>query len=316
MSTEKRTLEECLRAGRLLLTEAALLERLTKEFHLEMDPFIRHARLLYEASEPLAQLYHQYIAVARHYNRPILLMTPTRRVQSETLRLSAYADRPVIAEACSFLKEIRAGYPDFEDQIYVGGLLGCKGDAFAAGDGLDAEAAHAYHRVQVQQFSQAGVDFLFAGIMPEIGEAVGMARAMADSGIPYLISFSIRKNGCLLDGTPIAGAIEVIDRSVDRSPVGYMVNCVHPVNLRSALENAANAHHPAMRRFLGIQANASSLDPETLNQQTELQQEDFDEMVEVMQALRQRYHLQILGGCCGTDHHFLEKLAASMQSEP
>jgi S-methylmethionine-dependent homocysteine/selenocysteine methylase len=51
-------------------------------------------------------------------------------------------------------------------------------------------------------------DFLYAGIMPALPEAVGMAQAMADSGLPYIISFMIRQDGRLLDGSTSNKAFE------------------------------------------------------------------------------------------------------------
>lgn len=52
-------------------------------------------------------------------------------------------------------------------------------------------------------FLEAKVDFLYAGIMPALVEAIGMARAMENTGLPYIISFMIRSDGKLIDGTTI-----------------------------------------------------------------------------------------------------------------
>ncbi|NJO91665.1 MAG: hypothetical protein HC831_23905 [Chloroflexia bacterium] len=58
-----------------------------------------------------------------------------------------------------------------------------------------------------------------AGIMPEINEAIGLAKAMAETQLPYVISFMIRKDGRLLDGTLLFEAIEIIDKQVHPAPV-------------------------------------------------------------------------------------------------
>lgn len=61
---------------------------------------------------------------------------------------------------------------------------------------------------QAGLFCDAGVDFLYAGIMPALPEAAGMARAHgAKPGVPYIISFTIQKDGRLIDGTTIHDAI-------------------------------------------------------------------------------------------------------------
>lgn len=295
-----------------MLTEGALVERLKNELGLTMDPYVNHAGLIYDNPDALATFYKQYIAIAQRYDTPIMLMTPTRKVNLDTVSRSKYSGRSVIADACAYLNSIKDGYRDFSSKVFVGGLLGCKGDAYKPGEALGAEEAYRFHKVQVAEFAKGEVDYLFAGIMPAISEGIGMARAMAESGIPYIISFMVKKDGRLLDGTPIAEATEIIDREVDVLPVGYMANCIHPSNLIQALEQEVNANLRVSGRFLGIQANASSLEPDELNCCGVLQQEDFDEMVDKMLYLANEHQLKILGGCCGTDDVFIEKLAGRL----
>jgi S-methylmethionine-dependent homocysteine/selenocysteine methylase len=278
-----------------------------------MDPYVNHAGLIYDNPDALATFYRQYIAIAQRYDTPIMLMTPTRKVNLDSVSRSKYSGRSVITDACAYLNGIKDDYRDFSGKIFVGGLLGCKGDAYKPNEALGVEEAYRFHKVQVAEFAKGKVDYLFAGIMPAISEAIGMASAMAESGIPYIISFMVKKDGRLLDGTPIAEATEIIDREVDVLPVGYMANCIHPSNLIQALEQEVNAHLRVYGRFLGIQANASSLEPDELNCCGVLQQEDFDEMVDEMIYLANEHQLKILGGCCGTDDVFIEKLAIKIK---
>ena len=46
--------------------------------------------------------------------------------------------------------------------------------------------------------NEADVDFLYAGIMPVLSEAAGMARAMSETGLPYIISFTVQQNGSFI----------------------------------------------------------------------------------------------------------------------
>jgi S-methylmethionine-dependent homocysteine/selenocysteine methylase len=196
----------------------------------------------------------------------------------------------------------------------LGGFMGCKGDAYSSKDALGTEEARKFHQFQCHQFQKQSVDFLFAGIMPEIHEATGMALAMAETGIPYIISFMIRKDGCLLDGTSISDAIALIDDAVETPPVCYMTNCVHPANLRQALQSDRNYNRPELKRFKGIQANASALSPEELNNCGILKQDDFGAMINEMQNLYDTYKLKIFGGCCGTNDVFLNDLASVLEN--
>ena len=301
--------ESCFKNSRFILTEGAIVERLKSEFNIELDKHINHAGLIYPEPDTLASLYKQYIEIARQYDLPIMLMTPTRRVNVESLKLSKYNGRDVITDSCSYLNEIKNQYIGFSDKIFVGGLLGCKGDAYQAEDALDIETAYAFHKVQVAEYKRGKVDFLFAGIMPALSEAIGMAQAMTESEIPYIISFMIRKDGCLLDGTSIADAIKAIDTVVSPQPICYMSNCIHPLNLKLALENDINSNAKQLNRFLGIQANSSSLSPEELNNCGILKQENFEEMIDEISYLIEHFNFKIVGGCCGTNDTFIEKLA-------
>ncbi len=301
--------EHVFNTSSVILTEAAIVERLKQEYNSRLDPYINHAGLVYDEPKSLEALYRQYIATARDYHLPIMIMTPTRRVNYETLQQSGYAGRQVIPDCCAFLRGIKNEFPDFSKNIMVGGLLGCRGDAYCADGALSCDDAQAFHRLQVAQFSEQHIDFLFAGIMPAVSEAIGMAKAMAETDLPYIISFTIRNNGRLLDGTPISEAIAMIDNAVSRRPICYMANCVHPLNVHKALRQSINRQSPHLVRFQGIQANASQRSPEELNQSEELQQEPFEDLVRHMRDLQTEFGMKILGGCCGTDNRFLSMLA-------
>lgn len=292
-----------------ILTEGAIAERLKNEFDVEFCKYVNHAGIIYDCPAILTIIYKQYIEIAQKYNIPIMLMTPTRKVNLETIMHSKFSDRSLISDSCAFLNDLRNEYPSFHNKIFIGGLLGCKGDAYQSDEALRIEESYEFHKIQVNIFKRTKVDFLFAGIMPALSESIGMAQAMAESGIPYLISFMIRKEGCLLDGTSLSDAIKIIDTVVKPQPICYMANCIHPLNLKFALENEINLNSQLLKRFLGVQANASTLSPEELNNCGILQQENFDEMNNEICYLIMKYNFKILGGCCGTNDIFIEKLS-------
>ena len=304
--------EKVFQESDIILTEGAVVERLKSEYHIELDRHINHAGLIYSNPRVLELLYRQYMDIGQKYNLPMMVMTPTRKVNFDSTEKSNFRGKEIIKDACLFLKGIRDQYDNSSHNILIGGLLGCKGDAYSSADALGIDESYQFHRVQTLQFKREQVDFLFAGIMPEINEAIGMARAMAETEIPYIISFMIRKDGCLIDRTPISEAIKIIDHSVSVPPVCYMSNCVHPVNLRQALTNDKNRNKPQLGRFKGIQANASALSPEELDNCGVLHCDGFDAMIEEMKIMYQQFNLKIFGGCCGTNDKFMDDLAREM----
>jgi len=297
-----------------LLTEGALVERLKHEYGLTMDPAINQAGIIYhkQGKTILADLYKQYIALSIQYQIPIMLMTPTRRVNADSVKRSVFREKNVIEDSVRFLNDIRNQYPRYRENILIGGLLGCKGDAYDAGTALDTVEAFHFHQMQVDQFARKEIDFLFAGIMPATTEALGMALAMAGSGIPYIISFMVNKDGRLLDGTPLVDAIRTLDESVSIKPVCYMANCIHPYNLNLALSHPFNRDSPWLARIQGIQANTSLLEPWELNHCPILDKGDYGFMISEIEKLKENFAFKILGGCCGTDAVFMDQLASSI----
>jgi methionine synthase I (cobalamin-dependent) len=136
-----------------------------------------------------------------------------------------------------------------------------------------------------------------------------MAQAMEQTQIPYIISFMIRNNGCLIDGTSIHDAIIAIDEHVKVKPVCYMTNCVHPKVLYEALNWDFNRTEAVKRRFHGIQANTSPLPPEELDHSEDLKCSDAVTLAKEMLELSQIIDVKIYGGCCGTDHTHMEEIA-------
>jgi methionine synthase I (cobalamin-dependent) len=93
-----------------------------------------------------------------------------------------------------------------------------------------------------------------------------------------------------------------------------MANCLHPHNLRLALENPVNRRSGFLPRMMGIQANASMRNPEELDQSRILHKDDYGFIIEEMGMLRTKFGFMILGGCCGTDDVFIDQLARALKN--
>lgn len=199
--------------------------------------------------------------------------------------------------------------------MYIGGLMGCRGDAYTGAEALETGEARRFHSWQADRLAQAGADFLYAGIMPTLPEAIGMAQAMSDTGLPYIISFTLLKTGVLPDGTPLHAAIREIDAAVGHEPVCFMTNCVHPDTVSEALSQAFNKTTLVRERFRGIQANASPLSPEELDNAAGLRQDSPQSLAEALTKLSRAMNLKIIGGCCGTDEHSLTAMAEALIKE-
>ena len=188
---------DCINQNQFVLMEGALGERLKREYSITFDEQIAMAGLIYEEKGAFAlnALWNEYLEIARKYELPFLATTPTRRANKERIA-KANCPETVIADNVAFLKNIQRNRGT---EMYVGGLMGCKGDAYTGEGALDEQEAYGFHRWTAEQFQKAGVDFLYAGIMPTLSEAAGLARAIDDTGLPYIISFTIQEDGKLID---------------------------------------------------------------------------------------------------------------------
>lgn len=305
------TCRELLDQGSCILMEGALGERLKREFGLAIDGIVAMASLIYEdkGRDALAKLWGQYQSIAQAYHLPLFVTTPTRRANQQRVSMGGYQES-IIEENVAFLRQVMKGA---KTPYILGGLMGCKGDAYTGEGALNTQEARNFHFWQANLFAKAGVDVLYAGIMPSLPEACGMAQAMSDTGIPYIISFTIQRDGRLIDHTSIHDAINIIDHSVEHKPLCYMTNCVHPAIVFEALSQPYNQKELVRTRFKGIQANTSSLDYCQLDHCEDLKTSDPVSLALSMERLKDVFDFQIFGGCCGTNHQHMEEIAKRIQ---
>lgn len=311
----KQSPAEVFAASPLLLMEGALGERLKREYHIPIDGTLAMAPLyrVRRSADALDALWREYAAVAGEYRLPILLTTPTRRLNRERVGLCGADGDALAAGNIAHLSSLAGTLSaEFDIPVFAGALMGCRGDAYTGEGALSADAAYDFHAWAAERFACAGAKFLYAGIMPTLSETRGMARAMAQTGLPYLISFTIRRDGCLVDGTPIADAIAEIDGENDQGPLCYMTNCVHPDIVLSALSAPCNDCDAVRTRFLGIQSNTSPLSYDELDGAENLHTSSPDALADAVYSLRQKHGLKLFGGCCGTDASHLRAMAARL----
>ena len=168
----------CFEQSRYLLLEGALGERLKREYGLKIDGIAAMAPLVYDpqAQKALAALWGEYRGIAQKYGLPFLATTPTRRANRERTALAGY-DEELLFDNIAFLKQVRQ-QTGGEQGMYLGALMGCRGDAYRADEVLSQEQAWEFHSWAADAFARAGAEFLYAGIMPAKSEAIGMAQAM------------------------------------------------------------------------------------------------------------------------------------------
>jgi S-methylmethionine-dependent homocysteine/selenocysteine methylase len=136
-------------------------------------------------------------------------------------------------------------------------------------------------------------------------EAIGIARAAQDHGLPAVVSFTLETDGRLPDGQPLSAAIERVDVETAGSVAYFMINCAHPTHFAGVLEE----DEPWHERIGGLRANASAKSHAELDEAEELDEGDPAALGAQHGALRPRLGaVAVLGGCCGTDRRHVEAI--------
>ena len=215
-----------------MLTDGGIETRVMFDTDVELPEYVQVAALVGDpAGGPVLRgIYEGYIDAARSCGLPVVIGTPTFQASLNFVRMAGLggeeAVRRLNREAAMMLREIRAG--SNYRPVHVAGVIGPGGDAYRPEESLSAGKAREYHGLQAEALSRSGVDFLYAPTFPAVEEALGASLAMGETGLPYVVSFVLRRDGRVLDGTPLHAAIERIDGAASPAPLFYSISCVHP----------------------------------------------------------------------------------------
>ena len=203
------------------------------------------------------------------------------------------------------------GYDQNSFPVLISADIGPRGDGYQVEDtSITAQAACEYHQAQMQVLAAAKVDLVCAYTMTTVTESIGIVQAASASGLPIIVSPTVETDGRLPDGTPLGKFVEQLDKATNSSPLFYMVNCAHPTHIAPTLETASENNEAWLSRFRGFRANASAKSHEELDNSTELDRGDVDELGREMAHMQSKYNLRVIGGCCGTDHEHIAAMTS------
>jgi len=254
-----------------------------------------------EGTEALRRYYEPYLELARERGLGFVLESPTWRASPRwagELGYSADQLDDLNRRAIALMEQLRDAH-EGSGPIVISGCIGPQGDGYDPQGMLSADEARAYHSVQIGTFADTSADMVCAITMTYADEATGVTRAALDAGLPAAISFTLETDGRLPSGQGLGEAIEQVDAETDSGPAYYMINCAHPTHFDSVIEGGA----PWAGRIRGLRANASTKSHAELDEAEELDEGDPDDLGPRYAALRGKLpNLNVLGGCCGTDH--------------
>jgi S-methylmethionine-dependent homocysteine/selenocysteine methylase len=259
----------------------------------------------------LRAYYRSYLEIAAQHGVGIVLDTPTWRANpdwGERLGYSVAELADVDRRGVALLEELRAT-TDGVPNVIISGCIGPRGDGYRVDNEMTAEEAERYHEPQVATFADTAADLVSALTLTYAGEAVGVARAARNAGIPSVISFTVETDGRLPSGQSLGEAIEEVDDQTQGAVAYFMINCAHPTHFAHVLEDDGDWRS----RIRGLRANASEKSHTELDEAEELDSGDPAELARQYRELQTRLpSLTVVGGCCGTDHRHVAEICTAV----
>lgn len=257
----------------------------------------------------LNRYYQPYIGLAESRSLGIVLDTPTWRASLDWGARLGYDPARLESVNRRAVRLVAALLTGRATRSVVNGAVGPRGDGYVVGDTMSVLEATGYHRMQARAFAAAGADMMTAVTMNYVEEAIGVASAAAEAGLPVVVSFTVETDGRLPSGMKLGEAISVTDAATDGAAAYFMVNCAHPTHFAGTLDEGGDW----IRRVRGIRANASALSHAELDQATELDRGDPADLADRYRRLRTSVpSLAVVGGCCGTDHEHIQLIATAL----
>jgi S-methylmethionine-dependent homocysteine/selenocysteine methylase len=262
--------------------------------------------------------YRSYLEIAAAYDTGFILESATWRANPDWLAKTGYPDAAladVNKKAIALLNELKSAYAGLVKKIVISGCIGPRGDGYKPGMRMTATEAQSYHARQARIFAETEVDMLSAITMNYVEEAIGIANAAAAVDLPSVISFTLETDGRLATGMSLREAIESTDSAALEKPAYYMINCAHPSHFIPELER--NSGGGWMKRVRGIRANASCKSHAELDESTALDSGNPEQLADENFRLKSLFpHLNVFGGCCGTDTRHVSEMVKALLAAP
>ena len=300
-------------ADKLFVTDGGLETVLVFQQQIELPEFASIDLLQRKDGPQIINDYMTpYVQIARDSGLGLVMETATWRASPDWGPKVGFPDEVALAQAnhqaVVIVDQMRRNSETTSTPIVVSGTIGPRGDGYDPGQIMSEAEASDYHAWQAQIFADSPADLISAITMTNTPEAIGVTNAAKAFDMEVVISFTVETDGHLPTGQSIEDAIAEVDDKSGACPVYYMINCAHPTHFADKLA----ASGPWVQRIKGIRANACKCSHEELDNSEVLDEgnpaELGREIAEIRLALP---HINIVGGCCGTDHRHIGEIAKS-----
>lgn len=294
----------------LFLTDGGIETTLIFHEGLELPDFAAfHLLKSDQGTAALRKYYAAYVALARDLSLGFILESPTWRANpawGAKLGYSASQLADANLKAIELVERFRSESGQGAAPLVVSGCVGPRGDGYIADSAMSPDQACEYHSHQIGTFAKSSADMICAITMNYVEEAIGITLAAKEARMPVAISFTVETDGNLPTGQSMESAIEQVDLVTSAYPAYFMINCAHPTHFEGITARGG----AWISRIQGIRANASKMSHVELNNAPELDAGNHEELGTQYAQLKSKFpRLNVMGGCCGTDHRHVTQIA-------
>jgi S-methylmethionine-dependent homocysteine/selenocysteine methylase len=256
--------------------------------------------------EILRGYYSGLVELARGVGAGVVLDSPTwvgNRDRGAEIGYGPEQLHELNRAGIDLIREVRDNNTDVE--VLLSCSVGPRHDAYNPELYMSVAEAERYHTEQIGWVADTGLDMIGAYTLAYPEEAAGVALASRAASLPVVVGFTVETDGKLPSGHSLREAIEFVDAATDSVVSRYLINCAHPDHFDNVLEDA-----PWASRVRGVVANASRCSHEELDNSEVLDDGDPVELGKLIGGIRTQFpHINLVGGCCGTDMRHMTEIA-------
>jgi len=291
------------------LTDGGLETTLIFNHGIVLPHFASFDLLMNEEGRKILQEYYEnYIAISKPKCKGFILETGTWRANPDWIEKVGYSSLQIDtinSVAIQELEILRNKHETEDFKMPISLCIGPRGDGYSPKDKMSVEIAEEYHSHQIEIAAAANADMVSAMTMNYNEEAIGIVAAAKKNNIPVIISYTVETDGKLPSGDSLEDALTTLDKLTDNYVSYFMINCAHPNHFKDVLKTNGSW----LYRIGGIRANSSTKSHAELDESEVLDEGDKDALAKGYKELKTMLpNLNVIGGCCGTDHTHMEKI--------
>ncbi len=291
------------------LTDGGLETTLIFNQGIDLPHFASFDLLMNDEGRKILQEYYQnYIIISKPNCKGFILESATWRANPDWIEKIGYSFAQIDfihKTAIQELEIIRNNHEKDDFKMPISVCIGPRGDGYSPKDKMSIKIAEEYHSHQIKIVAETNADMVSAMTINYNEEAIGIVNAAKKYSIPVVISYTVETDGRLPSGESLKEAITRLDKLTGNYVSYFMINCAHPNHFTNMLKTTDNW----LDRIGGVRANASTKSHAELDESEVLDEGDKDALARGYKELKTLLpNLNVIGGCCGTDHTHMEKI--------